>query len=251
VDPVSAISLVAAGLAAGAVNGVVGAGTLISFPVLLAAGAGPVVANGTNTLAMSFGSASSAWAYRRELRGVRRVLGLAAVAAVLGAAVGAVLVLALPEAVFTAFVPWLILSAALLVAIQPIVIARLRKPNGGEPTSRPRALALAIGGSSIYGGYFGAGQGVVLMAVLGWLYKRDPQRANAAKNLFAGIANITAAIVFIAAGRVWWGAALMLSIGAVAGGTFGARLARRLPASAMRAAVVVIGVIAALAVWLG
>lgn len=249
-EPVMIAGLLAAGAAGGAINGVVGAGTLITFPVLLAAGAPPVVANGTNTLGLSFGSVSSAWAYRRELMGTRALLLLAALGSALGAGIGAALVLVLPEAVFAALVPWLILSAAALVAVQPFVASWLRRPAPRAFPKRPRLLAVAIGGSGVYGGYFGAGQGVVLMAVLGSLYDRDPQRANAAKNLMAGIANVTAAIVFMLAGRVWWTAAALIAIGAVIGGTLGARGARRLPPQAMRAAVVGIGVIAAVAVWI-
>ncbi len=249
-DAVTIIGLLAAGVAAGAINGVVGAGTLITFPTLLAAGASPVVANGTNTLGLSFGSASSAWAYRRELGGTRAVLKIAVIAGAAGAAFGAILVLALPEAFFAALVPWLILSAVVLVAVQPALATRLRR-TAVKRQARPRTLAVAIGGAGIYGGYFGAGQGVVLMGVLGLLYDADPQRANAAKNLMAGVANVTAAVVFVVAGRVWWMAAALIAVGAIVGGTFGARFARRLPPRVMRLLVVVIGVIAAVAVWVG
>ncbi|MFY9330723.1 MAG: sulfite exporter TauE/SafE family protein [Candidatus Nanopelagicales bacterium] len=249
-DAVTIIGLLAAGVAAGAINGVVGAGTLITFPTLLAAGASPVVANGTNTLGLSFGSASSAWAYRTELGGTRAVLKIAVIAGAAGAAFGAILVFALPEAFFAALVPWLILSAVVLVAVQPALATRLRR-TAVTRQARPRTLAVAIGGAGIYGGYFGAGQGVVLMGVLGLLYDADPQRANAAKNLMAGVANVTAAVVFVVAGRVWWTAAALIAVGAIVGGTFGARFARRLPPRVMRLLVVVIGVIAAVAVWVG
>ena len=228
---------------------VVGAGTLITFPALLAAGAPPVVANGTNTLGLSFGAWSSAFAYRDELRGRAWILRPALIGSAVGALVGALLVVALPETVFESAVPWLILTATALVAIQPLVARRVRERDSGRRRNRA-ALTAAIAGSGVYGGYFGAGQGVLLMAVLGWLYDRSPQHANAAKNLFAATANITAALVFAVSGRVWWWAALVLAVSALAGGTVGARTARRLPPAALRVAVVVVGLVATAFVWL-
>lgn len=261
-DPMTAVVLVLAGFAGAAINGVVGGGTLITFPVLLAAGAPAVLANGTNTLGMSVGSWSSAYAYRDELSGRRRVLVPAILGACLGAAAGAALVIALPDRVFETLVPWLILSATALVAVQPLVArrARQREQREGTPTRRsddgaadernhPRLLPPTVAAASVYGGYFGAGQGVVFMAVLGWLYDRSPQHANAAKNLFAATANITAAVVFVIAGRVWWLAAAAIALGAIGGGTLGARAARRLRPAALRAAVVIVGVVAAVFAW--
>jgi uncharacterized protein len=250
VDLWTGAGILLAGFAGGAINGVVGAGTIITFPVLLASGLPPVVANGTNTFGLSFGAASSAFAYRRELATGGRVLRWAVLSGMVGAAVGAVLVLALPESVFTAAVPWLIASATAMVAFQPLLARWLRKPTSRSRIERPRGLAVGIGLSGIYGGYFGAGQGVLLMGVLGWLYDRDPQHANAAKNLFAGIANMTAALVFVLAGRVSWVAALLLAVGAIIGGTVGARGARRLSPQILRAAVVIIGVAAATLAWI-
>lgn len=252
-DLAAALAIVVAGFAAGAVNGVVGAGTLITYPVLLAVGASPVTANATNTTGLSVGSWTSAWAYRRELAGRRRVLLPAFIAGVLGAALGASLVLALPERVFATLVPWLILLGAVLVGVQPWLQPLLRRRRGATaPGGEPRrgALTIGIGGIGIYGGYFGGGQGVVLMALLGWVYDPDPQRSNAAKNLFAAAANVTAAVVFIVAGRVWWWAAVVLAIGAALGGTVGAQAARRLAPGRLRLAVVAVGIIAAVAAWL-
>jgi uncharacterized membrane protein YfcA len=250
VDLWTGIAIVSAGFAGGAINGVVGAGTIITFPVLLASGFPPVVANGTNTFGLSFGAASSAYAYRRELATGNGILTWAVLSGIVGAALGAGLVLALPEAVFTTAVPWLIASATALVAVQPLVSRWLRKPTSRSRINRPKGLAVGIGLSGIYGGYFGAGQGVVLMGVLGWLYDRDPQHANAAKNLFAGVANLTAAVVFVIAGRVSWTAALLLAAGAIVGGTIGARGARKLSPPLLRAAVIVIGVAAATLAWI-
>ncbi|MEZ5116774.1 MAG: sulfite exporter TauE/SafE family protein [Candidatus Nanopelagicales bacterium] len=249
-EPLTAVLLAAAGFVGGTVNAVVGSGTLVVYPALIAAGLPPVTANGTNTTGLSWGSLSSAYGYRRELTGRMRILAVPLVASFAAACLGAGLVLALPERVFVAVVPWLILAATVLVAVQPLVVRRLRDraarlgdhsaPDGrGGPT-----LTVAVAGSGVYGGYFGAAQGVILMAVLGLLYDADLQRSNGAKNLLAASANIAAALVFALAGRVWWLAAAIVAVGAIAGGLVGARVARRLPPAVMRAAVVVVGLVA-------
>ena len=165
------------------------------------------------------------------------------------------MVIGLPAEVFTAAVPWLIIAATLLVALQPLIarrsLARVAPVGASAPAStRPATLGGAVGIAGIYSGYFGAGQGVMLMAVLGWLYDHSVQYANAAKNLLAATANATAAVVFILAGQVWWTAAFLLSIGALVGGTVGARAARRLRPATLRAAVVVIGVLGAIVAWM-
>lgn len=240
--------LAAAGFIGAAMNGVVGAGTLITFPALLAAGVPPVVANGTNTLGLSVGSWSSAFAYRRELSGRGWVVRPAIVGSAVGAMAGAILVIALPESVFASAVPWLILTATALVAVQPLIARRMKSRDSTKPTRRS-GLTTAIAASGVYGGYFGAGQGVVLMAVLGWLYDSSPQHANAAKNLLAATANITAALVFAISGRVWWWAALVIALAALPGGTVGARAARKLRPGALRFAVVLIGLLATVLVW--
>lgn len=240
--------LAVAGFIGAAMNGVVGAGTLITFPALLAAGVPPVIANGTNTLGLSVGSWSSAFAYRRELTGRAWVVRPAIIGSALGAMIGAILVIALPEAIFAAAVPWLILTATALVAGQPLIARRMHNRRDTRSLRRGR-LTTAITASGIYGGYFGAGQGVVLMAVLSWLYDDSPQHANAAKNLFAATANITAALVFAISGRVWWWAALVIALAALPGGTIGARAARKLRPGALRFAVVLIGLLATVLVW--
>jgi len=248
VDLATIAWLFAAGFLGAAINGVVGAGTLITFPALLAAGAPPVVANGTNTLGLSVGAWSSAFAYRNELSGRSWLIRPALIGSATGALFGALLVVVLPDTVFEIAVPWLILTATALVAVQPLVARRMRRQGSPRARSRGR-LAVAIGASGIYGGYFGAGQGVVLMAVLGWLYDSSPQHSNAAKNLFAASANITAAVVFAVSGRVWWWAALVIGLAALVGGTIGARAARRLQPGALRITVVLVGLIATILVW--
>ena len=241
----TAAILAGAGLAAGGINAVVGSGTLITYPVLLATGLSPVVANGTNTTGLCVGSVSSAVGYRRELAGRMRQLTIPLIGSFVAAIGGALLVIALPEKVFTTVVPWLILMAAVLVAVQPRITAWLRARRDDRPHSTA-ALTAGVSASGVYGGYFGAAQGVILMAVLGVLYDHDLQRANGAKNLMASAANVAAAIVFSLSGRVNWGAAVLLAIGSLVGGSLGARVGRRLPDRVMRSAVVVVGVVAAL-----
>ena len=243
-DVTAAMVLLVAGLAGGTINGIVGSGTLIVYPALLAIGLPPVVANGTNTTGLCFGSASSAWGYRRELAGRMRRLAPAVAATVVAATVGASLVIALPERVFVAVVPWLILFAALLVAIQPRVIRWLKSRRDSHEAS-PGRLAAITSVVGIYGGYFGASQGVIYMSILGVFYDHDLQKSNGAKNLLAATANITAAVVFIAAGRVNWPAAIMVALGAIVGGLVGARVGRMLPTSAFRLIIVVVGIVGA------
>jgi hypothetical protein len=238
------VLLIVVGLAAGVINAIVGSGTLLVYPALLGLGLPPIVANGTNTTGLCVGSLSSAYGYRRELAGRMRRLALPLIGTVVAAAFGAWLVIALPERVFTAIVPWLILVAALLVAVQPRLTSWLRSRRPQAPHSTA-ALTASVSACGVYGGYFGAAQGVILMAILGVFYDEDLQRANGAKNLMASGANITAATVFLIAGRVDLIAAGLIAIGALFGGLLGARLGRRLPAPVMRGAVVAVGVIAA------
>ena len=241
--------LVGIGVLAGVINGVVGSGTLLTFPVLVALGVPPVAANGTNTTGLFPGSLSASWPSRAELRPRwRRLAPLAAITFVFACA-GALLVIALPSAVFTAIVPWLIASAVVLVALQPWLVRRLRArdltmstPQG--PPSAP--LMAAIAGTGTYGGYFGAAQGVMLMAVLGVFDDTDPRRANGVKNLLAFAANTAAALVFILAGTVEWPAAIAISFGAIVGGYLGGHGARRLPSWVFRGLIIAVGIIACL-----
>ena len=236
--------LVVAGFAGGTINAIVGSGTLLVYPVLIAIGLPPVIANGTNTSGLCLGGLSSAFGYRHELAGRMRKLALPLVGSATAACFGAWLVISLPERVFVAVVPWLILMAALLVAVQPRVVRWLRSHNGDRNASTP-TLTAAVSACGVYGGYFGAAQGVILMAILGTLYDRDLQKANGAKNLLATGANVAAALVFALAGRVNWLAARLVAVGAVAGGLTGARVAHRLPDRVFRTAVVAVGLIAA------
>lgn len=245
--PLTWLLLALAGFAGGFINAAVGSGTLIVYPALLAAGVPPVAANGTNTTGLSLGSFASAWAYRLELRDRMSRLRLPIIATVLGAAVGASLVVALPARVFTSVVPWLVGLATLLVAVQPLLARRLSEHRmGGRHRVWPWTGVIGI-----YGGYFGAAQGVMLMSALGLTYDADTQRANAAKNILAACANVTAALVFALSGAVVWLAALAVALGSLPGGYVGGRVARRMPRWALRGLVVLIGIGATLYLALG
>jgi hypothetical protein len=229
------VALLGAGFAAGAVNAAVGSGTLITFPTLLALGVPPVLANGTNCLGLVPGSASGAYAFRDVLHS--RVWGWAAVVAVCAMA-GALTVLVLPSEVFAAAVPWLILLAVALVALQPLIKAHLPVPSR-------RTSGAAMAGSGFYGGYFGAGQGIAFLAALSASGVRSIHEANGAKNVLAGVANASAAVVFMVGGEILYGAAAVLAVSSLVGGLFGGKLTRRMPDAALRALVVVVGLVAA------
>jgi hypothetical protein len=242
VNLVEAGLVVLAGLGAGTINAVVGSGSLITFPTLIWVGLPPVVANVSNTVGLVPGAASGAWGYRRELAGQRgRLLRLGA-GTLTGSLVGAILLLVLPPDVFATVVPALILLACLLVVIQPWLVRRLadrpRRDHGGP------LVWLAIFATGMYGGYFGAAQGVLLIAVLAVGLDETLQRVNAAKNVLGGLANLVAGVLFIVVADVNWAAAGLVAAGAVVGGLLGARVARRLAPAVLRAVVVLIGIIA-------
>jgi hypothetical protein len=242
VNLVEAGLVVLAGLGAGTINAVVGSGSLITFPTLIWVGLPPVVANVSNTVGLVPGAASGAWGYRRELAGQRgRLLRLGA-GTLTGSLVGAILLLVLPPDVFATVVPALILVACLLVVIQPWLVRRLadrpRRDHGGP------LVWLAIFATGMYGGYFGAAQGVLLIAVLAVGLDETLQRVNAAKNVLGGLANLIAGVLFIVVADVNWAAAGLVAAGAVVGGLLGARVARRLAPAVLRAVVVLIGIIA-------
>jgi uncharacterized membrane protein YfcA len=243
VTGLEAAAILAAGMAAGTINAVVGSGTLITFPVLLAAGYSPVVANVSNTVGLVPGSAAGAYGYRRELAGqgpraLRLGIGTAA-----GALVGAVLLLELPESAFEAIVPAFIAVALVLIVGQPWISRQLGRHRPQSVHGGP-GLAAAAFGTGVYGGYFGAAQGIMLMGVLGLALPDDLQRLNALKNVLAGLANLVSGLVFIAVADVAWGAAALVAAGAIAGGVLGARYGRRLPPGVLRAVIVVVGIAA-------
>ncbi|MFI7005636.1 sulfite exporter TauE/SafE family protein [Streptomyces sp. NPDC050145] len=240
-----AVAITAAGVAAGGMNAVVGSGTLITFPTLLAFGVPPVLANVSNNVGLVPGVLSGAYGYRRELRGQRARLLRFGAASLLGGLGGALLLLTLPAAAFRAIVPVLILTACVLVLLQPRLnrwVARRRgetsRTDGGLP------LWLGVLGTGVYGGYFGAAQGVLLMGMFGAVLHDDLQRLNAAKNVLASLVNGVAAVVFIAVADVDWTIAALIAAGSTAGGLLGARLGRKLPPAALRGVIVTVGVTA-------
>lgn len=240
------VLILLAGLAAGTINTVVGSGTLVTFPTLLALGYPAVVANVSNTVGLVPGSFSGAWGYRRELAGQRgRILRLGAASAVGGLA-GALLLLWLPAAAFAAVVPALIGLAVVLVVVQPWLARRLagrpeRSAHGGP------LLLLGVTGSGAYGGYFGAAQGVLLLALLGIGLDEPLQRINALKNVAAGVVNLVAALAFVVLADVDWAVAGLIAAGAIVGGQLGATVGRRLPPAVLRGLIVVVGTVAVVA----
>lgn len=237
--------VLAAGFAAGLINAVVGSGTLITYPLLLSLGLSPIGANATNNVGLSPAGFSAAWAARTELRPRLRSLGLAMVLTLAGAATGALLVVALPERVFQMVVPWLILSAVVLVGLQPLISKRLQR-RARHVDHVAKDLPIWTGLVGVYGGYFGAGQGVMYIAALGLRYSDDVRLNVAVKNLLAGIANATAAIVFILSGFVYWPFALCLALGSLLGGYAGGQSARRMHPLLLRAIVIAVGLYAAI-----
>lgn len=236
-----------AGMGAGLINSLVGSGTLITFPTLLAFGLPPVTANVSNTMGLVPGSISATVGYRRELQGQRaRILRLAS-ASLVGGAVGAVLLLALPERAFSAIVPALILLGLTLVVFQrPIQawVARRHDHLGGLPELGAWWVWPAVLLTGVYGGYFGAAQGVLLMAVLGIGVPETLQRLNGLKNLLATIVNSLAGLVFLVVAEVDWVVAGLIAVGSVIGAQLGSGVGRRLPDPALRAVIVVVGVVA-------
>jgi uncharacterized protein len=245
VTGLQALGVFAAGIGAGTINTVVGSGTLLTFPVLLAVGLTPVTANVSNTIGLVPGSLSGVVGYRRELAGQRQRLLRLGSYSLAGGLIGAVLLLVLPAGAFRAIVPVLIGLALVLVVVQPWLTARLAKA-GRHPSHRVPAAALPIGVllTGVYGGYFGAAQGVLLVGLLGLLLEEDLQRVNAAKNVLALIVNAVAAIVFVVFAHVSWSAAGLVAAGSVLGGQLGAHVGRRLSPVVLRGVIVVIGIVA-------
>ena len=241
------VAILLAGTAAGTINTVVGSGTLITFPTLLAFGIPPVTANVSNTIGLVPGSVSGAIGYRRELSGQRsRVLRLS-VASLIGGAAGAVLLLVLPADAFTAIVPVLIVLGLVLVVAQPRIsawVARRHEATGGMPYHGTWWVWPGVLGTGVYGGYFGAAQGVLLMAVLGTGVDESLQRLNGVKNILAAVVNAVAGLIFAVVADVDWAVVLLIGIGSVIGGQIGATVGRRLPPAGLRIAIVVVGTVA-------
>jgi uncharacterized protein len=237
------LAVLAAGVVAGGVNAVVGAGTLVTFSTLVLLGVPPLTANVSNTVGLVAGSVTSSLGYRPELSGQRSRLRRLAPASLAGGVTGAVLLLLLPSSAFDTIVPLLVFLGVVLVVLQPRLSRRLAAPHA--VAHAPGVLLwLGVFAAGVYGGYFGAAQGVILIALMGTLLDPDLQRVNAMKNVLAAIVNGVAAVVFILVADVDWTVALLLALGASTGGWFGARVGRRLPAAVLRAFIVVVGIAA-------
>lgn len=242
----SALAIFAAGLIAGGINVIVGSGSLVTFPTLLALGYPPVLANVSNTVGLAPGNMSAVVAYRRELAGQGHRLWRLGPASVVGALAGGALLLALPHQVFKSAVPVLIFVAALLMAVQPALRRRFEEQN--SPTAHALSpLLIGVFLTGIYGGYFGAAQGVILIALLAIFVDDDLQRLNGAKNALALIANLVSGLLFIVTTHIAWEVAGLIAAGSIIGGQVGGRYGRRLPAPVLRWIVVVVGMGVAIA----
>ncbi|WP_194813387.1 sulfite exporter TauE/SafE family protein [Nocardia sp. XZ_19_385] len=244
--------ILVAGFGAGAINAVVGTGTLITFPTLVAFGYPPQIATMSNAIGLVAGSVSGTWGYRRELRGQWPMLKRLIPASFLGALLGAWLLLHLPPSVFAAVVPVLMITALVLVVLQPRIQAWARRRSeaagrAADHLSRTKLTLLIFGtfAVGIYGGYFTAAQGTLLIGVMGVLVSEPIQRMNAAKNLLTGIVNVVAALSYtiVAFDRISWSVAGLIAVGSLIGGAVGARYGRKLSPGALRAAIVALGLV--------
>ncbi|MBA3798535.1 MAG: sulfite exporter TauE/SafE family protein [Actinomycetota bacterium] len=250
-DWIEALAIFAAGVAAGTINTLVGSGTLITFPTLLAFGYAPVTANISNNIGLVPGGISGSFGYREELRGQRgRILRLGPMS-LLGSVTGAVLLLVLPAEAFATIVPVLLAISLVLVIVQPWMQRRLqerRESSGQSAPGRGHGVLVAVStyAAGIYGGYFGAAQGVLLIGLLGILLPEPLQRLNALKNVLSLIVNAVAAVTFaaLAFGRIDWAVVGLIAVGSLLGGFIGAGVGRRLPAVVLRGLIVVVGIVA-------
>ena len=240
-----AVAVFAAGIAAGGINAVVGSGSLITFPTLLAFGVPPITANVSNNVGLVPGGASGAYGYRKELAGQWGRLLRLGTASAAGSAAGAILLLKLPAGTFKVIVPVLILIACVLVILQPKLNGWLAaRRHEGSQHGGP-ALWAGVCASGVYGGYFGAAQGVLMIGLLGIFLDEPLQRINGMKNLLTFVVNGVAAIIFIALTHVNWILAGLIAAGSTIGGLIGARYGRRLPPMGLRILVVIIGLVSA------
>ncbi|MET0999453.1 MAG: sulfite exporter TauE/SafE family protein [Marmoricola sp.] len=259
-SPFEIVAILLAGMAAGTINTVVGSGTLITFPTLLAFGIPPVTANVSNTIGLVPGSVSGVIGYRAELAGQRARLVRLVSASLVGGITGALLLLSLPSAAFDAIVPVLILLGCALVILGPRIskrVAARAEATGGLPEHGVWWVWPAVALAGVYGGYFGAAQGVLLMAILGIGVVDSMQRHNATKNVLALVVNAVAAAVFVllafvdvpflpesASSSIDWAVVGLIAVGSVIGGQLGATVGRRLPPVVLRGVIVVVGLVA-------
>ena len=240
-----AIIIFVAGFGAGGINAVVGSGSLITFPTLIALGYPPVLANVSNDIGLVPGALSAVYGYRRELKGQRDRLLRLVPASVAGGLVGAVLLLVLPSSIFKRVVIALIVIALALVVLQPRLAAYLDARAGIAKRAEVRpVLLIAVAATGVYGGYFGAAQGIILIAILGLFIRDELQRLNATKNVLAGTVNLVASIVFVFATSIDWKVAGLIAAGSIIGGQLGAAFGRRLDPRVLRLVIVIVGAVA-------
>jgi len=244
VSPGEAVAIALAGAGAGAINTLVGSGTLITFPVLLAFGYPPVTANVSNNIGLVPGAASGAWGYREQLRGQRAVARRLVPCSVLGALTGAALLLALPPKAFEAVIPWIIALALVLIVAQPAIGGMLARRDQRSGAHAGPLSMFGVYLAGIYGGYFGAAQGILLLSILTLGAAPQLQRADGLKNVLAGTANATAGVIFVLVAHVAWLPAALIAVGSVVGAHLAARVGVRLSPSALRALIVAVGAVA-------
>lgn len=242
--------LAGAGFAAGSVNAIAGGGTFFSFAALLAAGLPPITANATSALSMMPGYAASSLAYRHEIRRQWRRLVLPGIASALGGLIGALILIRIGNDAFSVLVPWLLLIATVLFAAGPLMTRAMRSGSDGSPVTNRTWLGVAAIGQlvlSIYGGFFGAGMGIVLLAFLALTEGDSFHNANAAKNLYSILIQLTAVVLFISQGLISWPQALVVTGAGMVGGWFGVVLAKRVPEQRIRTGVLVLAI--GMTVW--
>lgn len=239
-----------AAAAAGAVNAIAGGGTLITFPTLNALGVPAVAASITNTVALTPGYLGATWAQRKDLKGQVRRLWLLVPASIIGGVLGGLLLLKTGEKLFQSLVPFLILAASLLLAGQDPVRNWVKKRQGEHAAATEAWAILPVGLASVYGGYFGAGLSVIVLAVLGLALNDNLTRLNALKQAIAFSVNVAAAIFFLFSGQVVWSAAAVMAVGALVGGVLGGKMAGRIQPATLRRAVVTIGILVSILYFL-
>jgi uncharacterized protein len=251
-----ALIIMLAGGGAGFMNSIVGSGTLISFPTLVGVGFDQITANATNNIGIFPGSASASYGYRKELIGQRKRLLTLGPASMMGAVIGALLVFKLPPKAFKVIVPFLILFGVILVLLQPTIMKRVKARRAGSvqhhaPERISPLLWIAVMLTGIYGGYFGAAQGVILIGIMGSMIEDDLVRINATKNVLSTIVGAVAGLVFIFKTHVSWPAIAIVATGSIAGGLIGSRIGRKIPPNVLRGIVATIGLIAAIKLLAG
>jgi uncharacterized membrane protein YfcA len=241
-SPADFAILAAAGFLSGALNAVAGGGTFFTFAALLAAGLPPITANATSAVALAIGSLASAAAYRREISSLWRNMLRLALASAVGALVGALILVALDNVTFRGLIPWLLLFATVVFALGPRIAGAVGTADIGAPTLARRLAGMAIQFlTAVYGGFFGAGMGFLMLASLGLTEGTDYHRINAIKQILAIIIQAVAIVIFIHGGLIAWPAALVTMAAAVAGGYLGVDVARKVPGSIMRGFVIASG----------